>query len=42
MIKLIYLLWPREPMGPADRRVALLDRCAPQLLKSGARGLSVC
>ena len=21
MIKLIYLLWPRQPMAPADRRI---------------------
>jgi hypothetical protein len=41
MIKLIYLLWPRQPMDPANRRVALLDRCAPKLLKSGARYLSM-
>jgi len=39
MIKLIYLLWPREPMEPADRRVTLLDHCAPKLLESGARYL---
>ena len=39
MIKLIYLLWPRDPMRPADRRVALVERCAPRLLDSGARGL---
>ena len=39
MIKLIYLLWPREPMAPADRRVTLLERCAPKLLESGARYL---
>ena len=39
MIKLIYLLWPRDPMGPADRRVALVEHCAPRLLDSGARGL---
>lgn len=39
MIKLIYLLWPRQPMKPADRRIALLERCAPELLESGARYL---
>jgi len=39
VIKLIYLLWPRDPMRPADRRVALVERCAPRLLDSGARGL---
>jgi hypothetical protein len=39
VIKLIYLLWPRDPMGPADRRVALVEHCAPRLLDSGARGL---
>ena len=39
MIKLIYLLWPRQPMGRAERRVRLLERCAPRLLESGARYL---
>lgn len=39
MIKLIYLLWPQEPMPPADRRVRLLERSAPRLLEAGARGL---
>ena len=39
MIKLIYLLWPRQPMKPVDRRVALLEQCAPKLLESGARYL---
>jgi len=39
MIKLIYLLWPRQPMKPVDRRIALLERCAPKLLESGARYL---
>ena len=39
MIKLIYLLWPRQPMAPADRRITLLDQCAPKLLESGARYL---
>jgi hypothetical protein len=39
MIKLIYLLWPREPMDPADRRITLLERCAPNLVESGARYL---
>ena len=39
MIKLIYLLWPREPMEPATRRTTLLDECAPKLLESGARYL---
>ena len=39
MIKLIYLLWSRESMEPADRRVTLLEHCAPNLLESGARGL---
>jgi hypothetical protein len=41
MIKLIYLLWPRQPMEPAERRVRLLERCAPKLLESGARYLLV-
>ena len=39
MTKLIYLLWPRESMEPAERRVALLERCAPKLLETGARRL---
>jgi hypothetical protein len=41
MIKLIYLLWPRQPMEPADRRVLLLGQCAPKLLESDARYLSM-
>jgi hypothetical protein len=41
MIKLIYLLWPREAMELAERRVTLLDRCAPKLLDCGARGLLI-
>lgn len=41
MIKLIYLLWPREPMPPATRRTTLLDECAPKLLESGALHLSM-
>ncbi|MGB9338635.1 MAG: hypothetical protein WCB63_05345 [Polyangiales bacterium] len=39
MIKLIYLLWPRQPMESAERRITLLDGCAPKLLDSGARHL---
>lgn len=39
MIKLIYLLWPRQSMEPATRRTTLLDACAPKLLESGARYL---
>jgi hypothetical protein len=39
MIKLIYLLWPRQPMEPASRRTTLLDESAPKLLESGARYL---
>lgn len=39
MIKLIYFLWPRQPMERADRRITLLERCAPRLLESGARYL---
>ena len=39
MIKLIYLLWDRQPMEPGLRRTTLLDGCAPQLLESGARRL---
>ncbi|MGB5267386.1 MAG: hypothetical protein WBN30_12390 [Polyangiales bacterium] len=39
MIKLIYLLWPRQPMEPEARRLALVERCAPKLLDAGARYL---
>ncbi|MFW2390416.1 MAG: hypothetical protein ACN4G0_18920 [Polyangiales bacterium] len=39
MIKLIYLLRPDRPMEPAERRTALLEHCAPELLQSGARYL---
>lgn len=39
MIKLIYLLWPRERMEPAERRTRLLECAAPKLLESGARNL---
>ena len=39
MIKLIYLLWPRQPMAPADRRITLLVECAPKLPESRARYL---
>ncbi len=41
MNKLIYLLWPRQPMERADRRITLLDRCAPALLDRGARYLTM-
>ena len=41
MNKLIYLLWPRRPMEPAERRTTLLDTCSPKLLESGARYLSM-
>lgn len=41
MIKLIYLLWPREPMAPRRRREVLLESCAPALLDSGARYLTM-
>lgn len=41
MNKLIYLLWPRRPMEPSTRRTVLLDECAPRLLESGARYLSM-
>lgn len=39
MTKLIYLLWPREPMDPARRRAVLRQECAPKLLETGARRL---
>lgn len=41
MNKLIYLLWPRRPMEPSERRTLLLDHCAPELLEAGARYLSM-
>ncbi|MGB8224916.1 MAG: hypothetical protein WCF10_20165 [Polyangiales bacterium] len=41
MIKLIYLLWPRQAMDPVERRIRLLESCAPKLLESGARYLTV-
>ncbi len=41
MIKLIYLLWPRQPMEPEERRVVLLQQCAPQLLEAGAAYLTM-
>ncbi len=41
MIKLIYLLWLRQPTPRAARRTTLLDRCAPVLLDSGARYLTM-
>ncbi len=41
MTKLIYLLWPRQPMSPAERRHVLLERCAPKLLASGVAGLQM-
>ncbi len=41
MTKLVYLLWTAEPMSPAERRVALLERCAPRLLQLEPSGLMV-
>jgi hypothetical protein len=41
MIKLIYLLWPRQAMDPVERRIRLLESCAPKLLESGARYLTL-
>ena len=41
MIKLVYLLWPRQPMKPAERRLLLLEQCAPQMLKLGVAGLQM-
>ena len=41
MNKLIYLLWERRPIEPAERRTTLLDDCAPLLLESGSRYLSM-
>jgi hypothetical protein len=31
-VKLCYLLWPREALSPAERRLRLLERAAPALL----------
>jgi len=39
MTKLIYLLWPRHAMERSERRIRLLEVCAPKLLESGARYL---
>lgn len=41
MIKLVYLLWPERPLGPAERRLLLLEQCAPQMLKIGVAGLQM-
>ena len=41
MIKLVYLLWPRRPMEPAERRIVLLDQCARQMLELGVAGLQM-
>lgn len=41
MNKLIYLLWPRQPMERTARRTTLLNRCAPALLDAGSRYLSM-
>ena len=39
--KLIYLLWPRAPLAPAERRHVLLDECAPKLVALGLTGLQI-
>ncbi len=41
MKKLIYLLRPRQPMERPVRRTTLLERCAPALLDSGVRYLTM-
>lgn len=41
MTKLIYLLWPLQPMAPAERRRILLDDCAPKLLALRIDGLQM-
>ena len=41
MIKLVYLLWPRRRMSPLERRVILLEQCAPELLRVGLAGLQM-
>ena len=41
MIKLVYLLWPRQAMAPAERRLRLLEQCAPRILSLGVAGLQM-
>jgi len=41
MNKFIYLLWPRRPMTPAQRRIVLLEDCAPRMLALDVRGLQM-
>jgi hypothetical protein len=41
VIKLVYLLWPRRRMSPLERRVILLEQCAPELLRVGLAGLQM-
>lgn len=41
MTKLIYLLWPRQVLSPAERRQVLLEQCAPRLLALGISGLQI-
>ena len=41
MIKLVFLLWPRQPMALAERRRVLLEQCAPQMLKLGVAGVQM-
>ena len=41
MEKLIYLVWDRPSLTPADLRARLIDRIAPQLLACSPRGLQM-
>ncbi len=41
MIKLLYLLWDRTPMAPKQRRQALLEAAAPELLALNPTGLQI-
>lgn len=40
-MKVCYLLWAREQMTPAERRLNLLEECAPKILASGVAGLQM-
>jgi hypothetical protein len=41
VIKLCYLLWPREPLSAPERRVRLLEKVAPALLATDLRYLQI-
>ena len=40
-MKLSYLLWSQVERTPQQRRVALLEECAPKILKTGVQGLQM-